>query len=152
LSANTPHVVFNEVRSLSPIPLISIVEATCEDVARRGLKRVSLLGTRFTMSGRFYPEIAEKYGIALVPPSEEEQAYIHEKYVHELINGVFLSVTRDRLQEIIAIQKERDRIQGVILAGTELPLILRAESVEGLPLLDTTQIHVQAAVAEMLRN
>jgi len=152
LSANTPHVVFNEVRSLSPIPLISIVETTCEEVVRRELKRVSLLGTRFTMSGRFYPEIAEKYGIALVPPSEEEQAYIHEKYVHELINGVFLPVTRDRLQEIIAIQKERDRIQGVILAGTELPLILRAESVEGLPLLDTTQIHVQAAVAEMLRN
>jgi len=152
LSANTPHVVFNEVRSLSPIPLISIVETTCEEVVRRELKRVSLLGTRFTMSGRFYPEIAEKYGIALVPPSEEEQAYIHDKYVHELINGIFLPETRERLLEIIAIQKQRDCIQGVILAGTELPLILRAESVEGLPLLDTTQIHVQAAVSEMLRT
>jgi aspartate racemase len=152
LSANTPHVVFNEVRRLSPIPLISIVEATCEEVVRRGLKRVSLLGTRFTMSGRFYPDISEKCGIVLVPPSEEEQAYIHDKYVHELINGVFLPETRNRLLEIIATQKQRDRIQGVILAGTELPLILRAESVEGIPLLDTTQIHVQAAVSEMLSN
>lgn len=152
LSANTPHIVFNEVRALSPIPLISIVEATCEEVVRRGLKTVSLLGTRFTMSGRFYPEISEKYGIVLVPPSEEEQAYIHDKYVHELINGIFLPETRERLQQIIGTQKQRDRIQGVILAGTELPLILRAESVEGLPLLDTTQIHVQAAVSEMLGN
>ncbi len=150
LSANTPHVVFNDVRRLSPLPLISIVEATCQEVLGRGLNTVSLLGTRFTMSGRFYPEICEKYGITLVPPAPEEQAYIHDKYVHELINGVFLPETRDRLQQIIAIQKQRDRIQGVILAGTELPLILRAESIEGLPILDTTQIHVHAAVSEML--
>jgi len=150
LSANTPHVVFNDVRRLSPLPLISIVEATCEEVAHRGLKRVSLLGTRFTMSGRFYPEICEKYGIVLVPPSLEEQVYVHDKYVNELVNGVFLPETRDRLQQIVALQKQRDRIQGVILAGTELPLLLRAESVEGLPILDTTQIHVNAAVSEML--
>ncbi len=150
LSANTPHIVFNDVRRLSPLPLISIVEATCEEVARRGLKTVTLLGTRFTMSGRFYPEIFEKQGITLVPPSEQEQTYIHDKYVNELVNGVFLPETRDRLQQIIAIQKERDRIQGVILAGTELPLLLRAESIAGVPLLDTTQIHVNAAVSEML--
>lgn len=152
LSANTPHVVFNDVRRISPIPLISIVEATCEEVIRRGLKTVSLLGTRFTMSGRFYPEICEQHGITLVPPSQEEQDYIHDKYVNELVNGVFLPGTRDRLQQIIAIQKKRDRIQGVILAGTELPLLLRAESIEGLPILDTTQIHVNAAVSEMLSN
>jgi aspartate racemase len=150
LSANTPHLVFNHVRRLSPLPLISIVEATCEEVARQGLKTVSLLGTRFTMSGRFYPEIFEKQGITIVPPSAEEQTYIHDKYVNELINGIFLPETRDRLQQIIAIQKQRDRIEGVILAGTELPLLLRAESIAGLPLLDTTQIHVNAAVCEML--
>lgn len=150
LSANTPHVVFNDVRRLSPLPLISIVEATCDEVVRRGLKTLSLLGTRFTMSGRFYPEIFEKHGIAILPPSQEEQAYIHDKYVNELLNGIFLPETHDRLQQIIAIQKQRDHIQGVILAGTELPLILRAESVEGLPILNTTQIHVQAAVSEML--
>src|SRR5947209_3134573 len=94
LSANTPHVVFNQVRRLSPLPLISIVEATCQEVKRRGLKTVSLLGTRFTMSGRFYPEVFEKQDIALAPPSPEEQAYIHDKYVNELVNGVFLPETR----------------------------------------------------------
>src|SRR5205085_8581446 len=152
LSANTPHIVFNEVRRLSPLPLISIVETTCEEVKRLGLKTVTLLGTRFTMSGRFYPEVFEKQAIALVPPSPEEQADIHDKYVNELIRGVFLPETRNRLQQIITVQKQRDGIQGVILAGTELPLILRAESLDGLPLLDTTRIHVNAAVAEMLSN
>ncbi len=150
LSANTPHVVFNEVSSVSPLPLISIVEATCKEVKSRGLKTVSLLGTRFTMSGGFYPEVFEKHGIAVVPPSQQEQAYIHDKYINELIKGVFLPETRDRLQEIIAIQKQRDGVQGAILGGTELPLILREKSVAGIPLFDTTQIHVRAAVCEML--
>lgn len=150
LSANTPHVVFSDVSRLSPLPLISIVEATCQEVKNRGFKRVSLLGTRFTMSGRFYPEVFGKQGIALVPPSQEEQAYIHDKYLNELLKGVFLPETHDRLQQIIATQKQRDAVQAVILAGTELPLILREESVAEIPLLDTTQIHVLAAVSEML--
>ncbi len=150
LSANTPHVVFGAVSRLSPLPLISIVEATCEEVKNRHLRTVSLLGTRFTMSGRFYPEVFEKHGITLVPPTEEEQAYIHEKYLNELLRGIFLPETRERLQQIITAQRQRDGVEGVILAGTELPLILREPSVAGIPLLDTTQIHVRAAVAEIL--
>ena len=150
LSANTPHIVFDDVRRLSPLPLISIVEATCDEVNRRGLKKVSLLGTRFTMGARFFQEVFEKHGLVVVPPSEEEQAYIHDKYVNELLRGVFLPSTRERLQDIIAIQAQRDGVEGVILGGTELPLILREESVGGIPLLDTTQIHVRAAVSEIL--
>jgi aspartate racemase len=150
MAANTPHIVFDEVSRLSPIPLISIVEATCEEVKSRGLKRVGLLGTGFTMGGRFYPEVFERNGIALVTPSPEEQAYIHDKYLHELLLGTFLPETKNRLLEIIAMLKERDGIEGTVLAGTELPLILRAETASNLPLLDTTQIHVRAAVREIL--
>lgn len=150
LSANTPHIVFNAVRNASPLPLISIVEATRTEASARGLKRLSLIGTRFTMRARFYPEEFEKQGIAIVPPSQEEQEYIHDKYVNELLRGVFSPNTRERLQDIIATQAERDRVQGVILGGTELPLILREKSIAGIPLLDTTQIHVSAVVAEML--
>lgn len=150
VSANTPHVVFNEVRRYSPIPLISIVEATCDEVKRRGLKIVSLLGTRYTMSGRFYPDVFERHGLRVVAPSAEEQAEIHDRYVNQLIKGIFLPETRARLQEIIATQVERDGVEGVILAGTELPLILKDETIAGVPLLDTTQIHVRAVVAEIL--
>ena len=150
LSANTAHIVFNDVRRLSPLPLISIVEATCDEAKRRGLKSVGLLGTQFTMRARFYPEVFEKHGIRVVPPGEEEQAYIHDKYVNKLLRGVFLPSTRVRLREIIAIQAQRDSIEGVILGGTELPLILEDETVAGIPLVNTTQIHVRAAVSEIV--
>lgn len=150
VSANTPHVVFDEVQRRSPIPLISIVEATCDEVERRGLKTVSLLGTRYTMSGRFYPEVFERRDVRLVTPCAEDQADIHDKYVNQLIKGIFLPETRAHLQEIIASQVERDRVEGVILAGTELPLILKDDMIAGVPLLDTTQIHVKAVVAEIL--
>ena len=129
IAANTPHIVFDKVQLRSPIPLISIVEATCAEVRRRGLQSVSLLGTRFTMSGRFYPEVFEKYGVRLAVPSAEEQADIHDKYVNQLIKGIFLPETRERLQEIITAQVEREHVEGVVLAGTELPLILKAETI-----------------------
>lgn len=149
IAANSPHIVFDAVRSVSPLPLISIVEATCQAVQRRGLKRVGLLGTRFTMSGRFYPDVFEKQGIVLVTPSEDEQAAIHDRYINELLIGKFLPETRDFLRQIILTMKERDALEGIVLAGTELPLILRDTSVGGLPMFDTTQIHASAAVAEM---
>ncbi len=150
ISANSGHIVFDQVRSASPIPLISIVEATCDQVKRHGLNQVALLGTRFTMSGRFYQEVFDKADIALVTPTAEEQAYVHDKYVNELLLGRFLPETREGLLRIITALKERDHIEGVVLAGTELPLILRAPLIAGLPVFDTTQIHVAAAVEEML--
>jgi aspartate racemase len=86
----------------------------------------------------------------LVVPDEAEQTYIHEKYVGELLANTFLPETRARLLEIIQRMKEQGQIQSVILGGTELPLLLRDETASGIPLLDTTQIHVQAVVAELL--
>ena len=150
ISANTPHIVFDEVRRQVSIPLLSIVEATCEAVRALGMKRVGLLGTRFTMQGRFFPDVFTKAGIALAVPREDEQAYIHEKYLGELVNGVFLPETRERIREIIHRLKRSDGIEAVILGGTELPLLLRDASAQDIPFLDTTQIHVKAAVTEML--
>jgi len=150
LSANTPHLVFDELRKQSPIPLISIVEVTREAAKAMGLTKLGLLGTRFTMQGRFYPDVFSRENIQLVAPEPDEQIYIHEKYFAELVKGIFLPETRQRLLEIIDRMKERDDIRGVILAGTELPLILRGTTRLGVPFLDTTQIHVQAIVRELL--
>ena len=150
IAANTPHIVFDEVQQRSPIPLVSIVEATCAEAERRGISKAALLGTRFTMQARFYPDVFSRKGITLVVPSEDEQNYIHDKYVGELLKNVFLPETRERLLEIIESMKQRHQIQAAILAGTELPLILHGEQACGIPLLDTTQIHVQAVVARLL--
>ncbi len=144
IAANTPHVVFDEVQCRSPVPLVSIVDATCAEAKARGLKRLGLFGTRFTMQGDFY----RREGIEIVPPSAEEQAFIHEVYLGELVKGIIRSETRERLLAIVEAMALRERIDGVILGGTELPLILR-DGDSALPLLDTTRIHVRAAVAAM---
>jgi aspartate racemase len=146
IAANTPHIVFDEVRSRSPVPMVSIVEATRDAVRAMGLHRVGLFGTRFTMQGRFYPDVFSTAGIDVVPPREDEQAYIHDKYVNELLNGRFLASTREGLLRLVDAQRARDRIEAVILAGTELPLVLTDLREAGIPLLDTTDIHVSAAV------
>jgi aspartate racemase len=148
LAANTPHIVFDAVQRRSPIPLVSIVEATCQAVKALGLKRPALMGTRFTMQGRFYPDVFEKEGVTLVVPDDTQQTYIHDKYMGELVQGLFLSETREGLLAIVDQMKQRDGVDGVILGGTELPLVLRDATASGLPLLDTTQIHAKAIVAQ----
>jgi len=151
LTANTGHIVFDELQQRSPIPLISMVEATCEEVQARGLTTVGLFGTRFTMQARFYFEVFSRAGLKLVVPAEEEQDYIHRIYLGELLKNIFLPETRARLLEIAIEMKRRDNIEGVILGGTELPLLLRDEEHDGMPLLDTTRIHVDKLVTEILR-
>src|SRR5213594_912544 len=150
ISANTPHIVFDELASKAPIPLLSIIEATCAAAKARKLKRLALLGTRFTMQGTFYSKVFTREGIELVVPDAKDQEYIHDKYLNELVPGKFLPETRAELLAIVDCMKAKSDIDGVILAGTELPLILRDADHKGIPLLDTTKIHCQAAVAEML--
>lgn len=150
LAANTAHIVFEDVQHHSPIPLISIVEATCEAARALARQTVALFGTRFTMQGRFYPEVFSRHGITLVTPPREDQAYIHDKYMGELINGIFLPETRAGLLAIADRLKQKTRVEGVILGGTELPLILPDPAYRGTPFLDTTKIHAESAVARML--
>ena len=145
-AANTPHLVFDEVQRRASIPLVSIVAATCEVTEALGLKRVGLLGTRFTMQGRFYPDVFCSRGVAVVVPGAEDQAYVHEKYVRELVSGTFQADTRDGFVRVLDRMRKSDDVEGIILGGTELPLLLR-DIVYPLPLLDTTRIHVEAAVS-----
>lgn len=150
ISANTPHIVFDEVASRSSIPLISIVEATCTAAKAKKLKRLALFGTRYTMQATFYPKVFSREGIELLLPGPDDQTYIHDKYLNELVSGKFLPATRAGLLAIVDRMKAKHDIDGVILAGTELPLILRDREHKRIPLLDTTEIHCEAAVTEML--
>ena len=149
ISANTPHIVFDQIRERSPIPLISIIEATARAAKRQKLARPALFGTRFTMRGSFYPKVFEREGISLVVPDSTEQNYIHDKYMNELVRVILLPETREGLLSLVSRMQQRDGIQGLILGGTELPLILREPSHAGIPLLNTTKIHVRAMVAQL---
>ena len=152
LAANTPHIVFADVQRDSPIPLLSIVRATCDAAAGLGMKRLGLFATRFTMRAGFYQETFSAAGMALVLPREGEQDYVHDKYMNELLRNVFLPETREGLLSIARRLKSEEGIEGLILGGTELPLILREADAEeaGIPFLDTTQIHVGAIVKRLL--
>jgi aspartate racemase len=150
IAANTPHLVFDEVQQRSAIPLLSIVKATVNEARSRGLTKVGLFGTGFTMRARFYPDEFEKAGIAFVTPTEAERQFIHQKYVGELLKNQFLPETRDDILRIAQRMKADNSIEAIVLAGTELPLLLRNSS-SGIDFLDTTIIHVEAIVNELLK-
>ena len=150
MSANTPHLVFDELAARSPVPMLSIV-VTCATEARRlGLKRLGLLGTRFTMEAGFYPREFEKHGITVVSPSAEERLWVHERYVTELLNGDFRETTRSGMLDVVGRMRREHDIDGLILGGTELPLLLQSPMVAGLPTLDTTALHIAAIDARLL--
>jgi aspartate racemase len=146
LASNTPHLVFDRLQARSPIPLVSIVEATCDAVAASGLTRVALFGTRSTMEGGFY----RRDGLTIVTPNDDERTFIHDRYVGELVRGIFRGETRDGMLRILDAMIARDQVQGLILGGTELPLLLRDATVP-VPMFDTTAIHVNAIVAALSR-
>jgi aspartate racemase len=149
IASNTPHVVFDEVQKRSPLPLISIVEATCTNAESLGVRRLGLMGTRFTMQADFFQRPFRVQGMTVVVPSAEEQQYIHEKLFSEIELGIIKVETRDALLAIVKRMIERDGIDALILGCTELPLILPGEA-HGIPFLNTTAIHVESIVRHCL--
>jgi aspartate racemase len=149
ITANMPHLVFDEVSARSPIPLISII-ATCADEARRrGLRRVALLGTRFTMDASMYPDGLRRHDIDVVIPNEDERAFIHHHYVGEMIKGVFRDDVRERVVSIVDRLRKAERVDGVVLGGTELTLLLPFDEIAGVSALNTTAIHVDAIMTQL---
>jgi aspartate racemase len=146
LASNTPHIVFDELQVKSPIPLISIVKEVSKKVKSFGLKKVGLFGTKFTMKSKFYEKEFDKRNINILVPGEKEQEFIHEKYFSELVKGIFKSETKNELLKIIDEMKLRSEIEGLILGGTELPLILKEEDSKDIPFFDTTKIHVEGII------
>ena len=149
IAANTPHLVFDEVQRRSAIPLISIVRATADRAKALGLKKVGLFGTGFTMRADFYPKEFALAGISLVAPQEQELEYIHGKYIGELLKNQFLAETRNEILRIARRMKAEDGVETIVLAGTELPLLLR-DSGTDIEFLDTTVIHVETIVDELI--
>lgn len=145
MASNTPHMYYSDLKEDISIPLLSIVKATAEAASKRELQKVGLLGTDFTMTSDFYSEELLNHGIKTVTPNEQDRNYVHHKIMNELVAGNFREGTRKKLTEIIEELKKEENIDGVVLGCTELPLILSEEEV-GVPVLDTTRIHVEAAL------
>ena len=144
LASNTPHKYFEEVEADASIPMLSIVDATGDAALDRGLDRVGLLGTLFTMEGEFYPKGFEERDLDLATPTADEREWVHEKIFSELTNGQFTDETKAGLIEAVEGMQARDDIDAVALACTELPLILDESDLD-VPILNTTELHARAA-------
>ena len=149
-ASNTPHMVFDEVAARSPIPLISLVEETARVAEERGFHRVGLLGARFTMEAEFYPDVFGRRGIIVVVPDADDRTYVHDRYFGELVEGIFLDETRVGIAAVADRMRARDRIDAIILGGTDLSVLFRDGGTLPLPTLDPTAIQVEGAVAWLL--
>ena len=141
MAANSPHAVFPQVAAQTTLPLLSIVEVTAKAAQARNLRRLLLLGIRFTMQATFYADVCTRYGIDVITPDADEQNIINRIIFEDLVVGNFRAESRQLLLRII----EQYAVDGVILGCTELPLLLRASDTTT-PLLDTLTLHVKAAV------
>lgn len=151
MTANTAHLVFDTVAARAPVPMLSIVEVCADEAERRGVKRPLLLGTGFTMGAPFYPEVFARRGMEIAVPSADERAWLHERYIGELLKGDFRDETRAGVLALVERMRDSAAVDAVILGGTELPLLLRAPTIGNLPALDTTALHV-GRIVDRLRG
>jgi len=152
IASNTPHLVFDQLVERVNTPLISVVEETCKEICVKKMTRVGLFGTRSTMTNGFYTQVANRFGINIIIPPVEAQDYIHEKYMTELVFNKIRAETKKKLIEYVHALQAKENIQGLILGGTELPLILSQQDFSDLEILDTTKIHVEAIVTKMIEE
>jgi len=115
-------------------------------------KKVGLLGTKSTMTNGFYQKVAALYGIEIVIPDTDQQDYIHTKYMSELLFNRIVPETKEQLIRIVRELQEKESIEGLILGGTELPLILKQADFADIMIFDTTVIHVESLVDRMLED
>jgi len=149
MAANTAHIVFDEVRRQSPLPVLSIVEETCRRAEAQGCRRVIVFGTAFTMSSTLYTAAFAEYGIEAFVPTEAEQQAIHGIIFPHLQEGIVLPEEKQTMLAIARRMIADHQADGLILGCTELPLIIQPADLN-IPLLDTTQIHIDAIVAYLL--
>lgn len=151
ICTNTMHKMADEVQKSLKIPLLHIADATAEEIKKQGLKKVGLLGTKFTMEEDFYKgRLSEKFGLEVIIPNEEERQLIHNILYSELCLGEIKSQSKEKFIEIIK-NLAASGAEGVILGCTEIPLLISQEDCE-VPLFDTTRIHARFAVEYALKG
>jgi len=148
IATNTMHLLFDKLEARSPIPLISIVDATAEAIKAEGLDTIGLLGTKFTMEKPFYVEGLKRHGIEALVPGKEERDYVNRVVFDELTYGRLLDTSRERYLEVIDGLVGRGA-QGVVLGCTEIPLLVTPEHTD-VKLFDTAVIHAEKALQHAL--
>lgn len=144
ICTNTLHKVADNIESASRLPLLHIADATGESLFQQGMKKVGLLGTRYTMEQDFYRRrIHERYGIEVIIPDQAGRERVNRVIYEELCQGIIDAGSRQSYREIIR-QLEQQGAEGIILGCTEIPLLLSSDDAD-VPLFDTSFLHATAA-------
>lgn len=143
MASNTPHLVYDQLAQRVKTKMVSIVDSTISYAQSKGYSRLGLIGTITTMESDFYQDGFESVGMEIITPMPDERKYIHKIYMEELARGRFMPETKSRLLSIATRMYNEGQIEGLILGGTELPLILKTSDMEDIELLNTTKIHVE---------
>ena len=150
LCTNTMHLCAPVIIENTSIPFLHIAEATGLEIEKKGLKKVALLGTKFTMEKDFYKQyISDNFGIEVIIPTMDERENIHQIIYQELVHGKIINESRETYKQIIENLEERGA-EGVILGCTEIPLLI-SDSDVNISTFDTTTIHAEKAVEWALK-
>ncbi|PLX13336.1 MAG: aspartate racemase [Marinilabiliales bacterium] len=150
LATNTMHLCVDAIIKSINIPFLHIAEATAMAIKTKELKKVALLGTKFTMEKDFYKKILSNNDIEVIIPNEEDRNIIHNTIFGELVKGIFNNTSIDKFKKIIK-RLEAEGAQGITLGCTELPLLISQKDVD-IEVFDTSRIHAEKAVEMALRE
>lgn len=150
LCTNTMHQCSDEIIKNISIPFLHIARATGEKIKEKKLKKIALLGTKFTMEMDFYKEILTDYGIDILIPDESDREIVHQIIYKELVHGIINSNSKEEYKRVIK-DLEKKGVEGVILGCTEIALLIKSNDVD-IPIFDTTKIHAESAVELALKN
>ncbi len=146
LCTNTIHLVSHFITENVNIPFLHIATSTGESIQQLGLKKVALLGTKFTMEKDFYTIILETdFDLEVIIPDEEGRKVVNDIIYNELVKGKFSNTSKQKILKIMQ-ELEKQGAEGAVLACTELPILISDSDTE-LPLFDTGKIHAHEAVA-----
>ncbi len=151
ICTNTMHKVYDDVQKRLRIPMLHIADATGGEIIANGIRRIGLLGTRFTMEEDFYKgRLIEKYKLEVIVPAPDEMEDVHRIIYDELCAGKIIESSKEKYAGIIR-NLVNAGVEGIILGCTEIGLLIKAQD-SPIPLFDTTEIHAKTAVAYALEN
>lgn len=150
ICTNTMHKMAQEVQAAIGIPILHIVDAAVKSIKSKGIQKIGLLGTRFTMEGDFYCGRLKEHGLDVVIPNLSDREIVHRVIYQELVLGKTLPASRQEYKRIIK-NLQNEGAEGIVLGCTEIGLLVKGED-ETLPIFDTTLLHAQAAVDVALGN
>ena len=144
ICANTMHLSVPAIAQCTSVPVLHIAEVTADKIKSSGLKKVALLGTKFTMEKDFFRNILEEKGIAVVVPDASGRNQVHDIIYKELVKGVITDESKKAYVSIIE-KLINQGAEGVILGCTEIPLLIKPGDID-IPLFNTTKIHAEKAI------